>query len=71
MIKKHFQNTPYFEPIALFLILKWALLEKKYHKGIGWIRSLRKSGALYGAYFKAEKSDIGPENLYFGDLKIE
>jgi hypothetical protein len=53
------------------LILKWALLEKKHHKGIGWSGSLRKTAALYGAHFKAEKRVIGPENKYFWDLRIE
>jgi len=32
---------------------------------------LRESAAFYEAHFKAEKSDIGPKNTYFWDLKIE
>jgi len=32
---------------------------------------LRESAALYGAHFKAEKSDIGLENTFFWDLRIE
>jgi len=35
MIRKYIQNPTYFEAITLFLILKWALLEKKYHKEDG------------------------------------
>ena len=32
---------------------------------------LRESAALYEAHLKAEKSDIGPENIYFWNLKTE
>jgi hypothetical protein len=32
---------------------------------------LRESAALYGAHFKAEKSDIDLENTFFLDVRIE
>jgi putative transposase len=40
-------------------------------KGGDGAYQLRESTALYEAHFKAEKNDIGHENTYFWDLKIE